>query len=436
MPGPPSYPSAPPGYPMPAYPSATHPMASGNALTDLAFGGMTPETARADGEEGPRLPIRQSRFQMFLLAGVSAVALAAAAIVVWYKVTHKGDTVPQDLVSRFKEVNLAFEPPPSPWTRDEETRGETLGSPYILVYKRDNPEAHMAFGAKDYDPRSPRESELQNGLTQALAKLLDMSTIKQSDPLEHTWMGHDVKGFTFRAQLKLGTAVQGEAYRFAYKGIGYWFLSWTGDNNIFEEMQPSFAEARRHCKLLDLRKDWKAKQSATVPFKGERLGYTILDAEGVWEEEKDESNLKYEGEAADKLLKIPPGKIKPGKKKDQLQDATLIVYVLPGTGDPITEARQFITDKRAKEVKTGGDYQIEFVEITGAPEGDPITNPVENPLPVLRLQSIVKGAKDQNRFHVISAAKIGDKIVVVHAYTSGERETLEALFIQIASSLH
>jgi hypothetical protein len=48
----------------------------------------------------------------------------------------------------------------------------------------------------------------------------------------------------------------------------------------------------------------------------------------------------------------------------------------------------------------------------------------------------VKGAKDQNRFHVISATKIGDKIVVVHAYTSGERETLEALFIQIASSLH
>lgn len=393
---------------------------------------MTPETARADGQRGPRLPVKQSRFQMFLLAGVSATALAAAAIVVWFKLTHKPEPVSQDVVARFKEVNFSFEPPPSPWSRDEDTRA-VLGSPYILVYKRDNPEAFMAFGARDYDPRSPRESELKNGLMQGLAKIIDMATLTMlTDPIERTWMGQEVKGFRFRAQLKSGPSVEGEAYRFEYKGIGYWFLSWTGDNNIFEEMQPSFAEARRHCKLLDLRKNWKAKQSAIIPFKGDKVPYTLLDAEGVWEEERDEANLKYEGEEADKLLKI-----KPGKSKDELRDATLIVYLLPGEGDPLTVAREFITEKRTKEIKAGGDYTIEFVEITGPPEGDPVTNPVDNPLPVLRLQSKVKDAGNQNRFHVISAAKIGDKIVAVHAYcTPPKREALESLFIQIASSLH
>jgi hypothetical protein len=253
------------------------------------------------------------------------------------------------------------------------------------------------------------------------------------EPLESTWMKQPVKGFLFRAQLKSGGPVQGEAYRLAYKGIGYWFLSWTGDNTIFDEMQPSFAEARRHCTLLDLRNDWKERQSATVPFKNNRIGYTLLDAEGIWEEEKDEANVKYEGETADKLLKI-----KVGKRKDELQDAQLIVYILPDSGDPLTEGRKYITDKRTKEIRAAGDYPVEFIEVTGAPEGDPILSPIENPTEVVRLLSKVKGAtKEQNRFHVISALRVGDKNVVVHAWCSADKkEKLETTLMQIAGSLH
>ena len=92
----------------------------------------------------------------------------------------------------------------------------------------------------------------------------------------------------FHAQLKTGATVDGEAYRIAAKGVGYWFLCWTGENNIFEEMQPSFAEWRKHCKLLGLRDDWREKQSSIVPFKGDHINYTLLDAEGVWEEDRDE----------------------------------------------------------------------------------------------------------------------------------------------------
>lgn len=375
---------------------------------------------------------RKSRLQSFILAGVSAVAIAACAIALWYKLTHNGESVAADSAYMFKEHNLSFEPPPSPWVRDEETRA-SLGSPYMLVYKRDNPEAHMAFGARDYDPRSPRESELQRGLMQALENLIDKNHFSLIDEkMDSSWMGQDVKGFRFRTQLKSGQAVEGEGYRLVYKGIGYWFLGWTGDN-LYEEMHHDFAEARRHCKLLDLRNDWKERQSATIPFKGDRVGYTILDCEGIWEEEKDEGNIKFEGDEADKLLKL-----KKGKNKDVVQDGNLIVYVLPDGGDPMTVAREFVTKHRKDEIKRTGDYPVDFSEVTSM-EGDQLPSPVEHPASVLRLQSKVKGAKDQNRFHVISGAKIDNKIVVVHAYcdlSRENRELLEPIFVQIASSLH
>jgi hypothetical protein len=246
-----------------------------------------------------------------------------------------------------------------------------------------------------------------------------------------------VKGFKFHAQLKDGTTVDGEACRFAYKGIGYWFLSWTGENNIYEEMKHEFAETRRHCKLLDFRKDWRERQSAIVPFKGDRVDYTIFDAEGIWEDDKD-SDLKYEGEGADKVLRIKKG-LKRGKKNDEIQDSKLVVYVLSRSGDPLEVARDHVTGLRQEEIKKGGaDYKIDFTEITVPPEGDPIPNPHDiTPAPILRLKSVVKGAANQNRLHVISAAKIEEKIVVVHAYTSLEnKEILESLLIQIAGSLH
>jgi hypothetical protein len=103
----------------------------------------------------------------------------------------------------------------------------------------------------------------------------------------------------------------------------------------------------------------------------------------------------------------------------------------------MTVARESVIARRKEEIKRGGDYQVEFVEITDPPEGDKIPSPIDNPLTVMRFKSLVKGSSTQNRFHVISAAKIDDKIVVVHVYSSlDKKDALESLFIQIASSLH
>src|SRR5581483_7435055 len=154
-----------------------------------------------------------------------------------------------------------------------------------LVYKRDNPEAVMAFGANDYQTRSPRPSELRGGLTEALGRILEPGTLNAEFPPEVAdWMGQPVKGFKFTGQLRAGPAVEGEAYAVTYKGMGYWFLAWTGEADIYQEQKAAFADTRKRFKLLDLRKDWKEKQSPVVPFKNNVLGYALLDGEGIWQE--------------------------------------------------------------------------------------------------------------------------------------------------------
>jgi hypothetical protein len=421
-------PATTPGYQQPT----GYPTAPPQPAVNPAFADMTPETARADNEEGPRLPVRESRLQTFLLVGVAAFALAGAAVAVWYKVTHKPEELPPGLASEFKELNFSFEPPPSPWKRDEDLRVK-LGSPYKLVYRRDNPEAFMAFGARDFETREPRLSELDAGLNQALDGMVEPKTLKVSDPPGNTWMGQEARAFKFRGQLKGGQVVEGEAFAVAHKGVGYWFLAWTGENEIYTEQKSAFADGRKRVKLLDRRKDWTPKQSNVVSFKGETTPYTILDADGVWRDVTDEEQLKAEDPNADKMLVL-----KFGKKKDIQQVAHVVVFVLPAAaGDPLTEGRQFVTEKRAAEVRVAGDsYMVEFKERTGPPEGEPTGNTVAATSPVVRLQSTVENAAGQSRLHVISAAKAGEKLVVVHAWCDlADRAEFEAMLVQLAGSM-
>jgi hypothetical protein len=363
---------------------------------------------------------------------VAAVALAGAGVAVWYKLAHKSEDLPPDLVLKFKEKNLAVEPAPSPWFRDEPTRVQ-LESPYMLVYKRDNPEAFIAYGARDYDTREPRASELRAGLIDALGKLLEPNTLEPSSiPAGTTWLGTGVNGFRFRGRLKTGSVVEGEAYSVSHKGIAYWFLAWTGENTIYEEQKSVFAAARDRTKLLDLRKDWKVKVSTVVAYKGDTVGYELLDADGIWRDVTTPENLKDEGAGADRLFEL-----KMGNRKNLQRVGNLIVYILPSSGDPVAQARQFVTEKRIAEVKAAGqEYKVTFKDRSEAPEGDTSGNAIDATSPVIRLQSVVEGASGQDRLHVISAAKIGEKTVIAHAWSDlTDRTTFEALFVQIAGSL-
>ena len=121
-------PAAHPARPTPV-PQAPDPQAAS------PFDEMTPETARADGETGPRLPVRSSRLQTLLLVGVAVIGLAGAGIAVWYKLTQKPEEITPDLSTNFPDRNFAFVEPPDAWSQD----GEMLGLVGVAVSPRLSP---------------------------------------------------------------------------------------------------------------------------------------------------------------------------------------------------------------------------------------------------------------------------------------------------------
>ncbi|MCE9562305.1 MAG: hypothetical protein K8U57_09645 [Planctomycetes bacterium] len=444
---PPGYPGAPPGYPppppphysatQPSYPSAPPPGYGAQAgrpaakPTNATFGDMTPDTAKADGEEGPRLPKRASKFQTQILVGVGILAMCCAGIAMWYKITHRHDNGggSNGEIYKDKDRNFSLEPPPKPWVKDEATRS-MLSSPYMYVFKREDPEAFMAFGAKDFAPSSPRPSQLDAALDQALDKLLEKDTRKKfPEEGDKTWMGQETRAYKFSGALKSGGNVEGDARAFAHKGVGYWFLSWTGEGDLYNSQKSAFADGRRRCKLLELRKDWKEKQSPTVPFKNNVVPYTILDAEGMWEEVNDEARVKAEDPKADKYLITT----KDRKKKDHQEEAECVVLLLDGSGNPLADARAHVETEANKLAEIRG--KTIFSEFTGEMQGDP-PNTVDGNAEFALLKSTNERDPGHAWFYAISAIKVGDKTVAVVAKCEfKQRAAFDTKFVQLVKSL-
>lgn len=437
---PPGYPPAPqPGYQPPGYPQHAAPPAPTYAPANrpaakplnATFGDMTPETARADGEEGPRLPLRSSKLQTYLLTGVAVFSVCAAGVAIWYKVTHRNDTGfgPGSALLKDKEKNFSLEAPPKPWVRDDDMRAK-LSAPYIHVYHRDEPEAYIAIGARDYPNSSPRPSDLDTGLDQALDKLLERDTRKKY-PMEGstTWMGQECRGYKFEGVLKGGGKVEGDARTFGHKGVAYWFVAWTGAGDQYEEQKAMFAEARRRCNLLEIRKDWKEKQSPVVPFKNTEVPYAILDAEGMWEEVTDERRIKDEDPKADKYLVT-----KKNKKRDFSDEAELVVLLLDGADNPLGAARAYVEAQANTLPDVRGKNT--FTEHTGSLEGDPTPNTVDGNAAFVLLKS--ENSLDRNHawLYAVSAIKVGGRTVAVVAKCPwNQRAAFDTKFVQIVKSL-
>jgi len=390
---------------------------------------MTPETARADGEEGPRLPVKASKLQSYILMGVGIISLCSAGVAVWYKVSHRN---PQNASSgeilKDKEKNFSLEPPPKPWFRDEDMKVK-LGSPYIHVYRREEPEAYMAFGAKDYPNSSPRPSQLDAGLEAALDKIIEKDTRKKY-PFEGdtTWMGQETRCFKFEGALKGGGKVEGDAMTFGHKGVGYWFLSWTG-SDLYPDQKVYFVEGRRRCKLLELRKTWTEKQSPVVPFKNTDIPYTILDAEGMWVEEPDEARVKAEDPKADKFLIT-----KKDRKRDVNDEAEMVVLILDGSGNPLADAKAYVEAQANKSVETRGKNT--FTEHGGVLEGDPTPNTVDGNAEYALLKSENSLDRGHAWLYAISAIQVGSKTVAVVAKCQwSQRAAFDTKFVQLVKSL-
>jgi hypothetical protein len=119
-------------------------------------------------------------------------------------------------------------------------------------------------------------------------------------------------------------------------------------------------------------------------------------------------------------------------------EAFLLVYVLPGTGEPLQVAREYVEESRRQELQAANpDLKVEFQERTEPAEGEAPPGGIDSTTPVLRLHSTVKKALGQNRLHVLSAVRVADgRVVAMHAWCNWkDRFALEQYMIQIVSTL-
>ena len=372
--------------------------------------------------------------QTVAFAVVAVALLAGVGLTIYFKVIRTPRTPGPETASRLRELNLTFEPPESPWVRDEDTRAKIPGS-VLLVYKRPDPEAYMAFGAKDYKTRSPRPSEMKEAIEGPLNALFE--NVRRNPIAGVTWLGQPATlAFEFLATSKAdGANVVGECYAVSYKGIAYWSICWAGDNDVKGQLA-AFDNTRGHFKLLDLRDQWREKESPVVPFHGHAVDYQLLDSEGIWKEPDAKDRKPTDEDPRADLLLV--GR-EPRRGRDRGEEATLVVLVLDGAGgNPLAEGRAYVELRRGEEIRAASNGQLSptFKEVTGEAEGDPPSNTVETPAPVVRLESTVPKASNQARLLVISAIRMNDKVVVVYAWCSwADRAVFEAKLIQMAGTL-
>lgn len=363
-----------------------------------------------------------------LLVVVGVALMAGVGLMVYFRINPIRSGGGGASAGEMRERNLTFDPPGAPWVQDDDTR-VLLGAPFFLVYKRENPEAYMAFGSRNYDTRNPRPSELREGLMRPLNVLFDELTTTKIEGGK--WLGEPAAAFEFRGLgKKTGQTWVGECHAVAAKGLGYWSVCWTGEGDS-KAAFAEFDETRGRFRLLTARDKWSPKEGETRPFGGHKFDYQVLDGEGIWSEPAEPKANEFDP-AGNLYLQAKEKR----KGRDTPLEAELLVLVLdPTEADPLAQGVKYVKAWRTAEVEKTPGVKLVYTERSGPPDGDP-ANPIEPTAPVARFEEKAQGASAANRLRVVSARRMGEKVVVVTAWCPwADRLVFEDRLTQIAGSL-
>ena len=112
----------------------------------------------------------------------------------------------------------------------------------------------------------------------------------------------------------------------------------------------------------------------------------------------------------------------------------MLVYILEEAGHPLDVVRKYVEKEMNKDTENRGTNT--FTKIEGEPEGEAVRDTAPANTPVLRLRSKNDRSRDHSWLIALSAIRVGDKVVGVHARCSWEqRQMFEPKFIQIVGSL-
>ncbi len=379
-----------------------------------------------------RAPRRRSEGAFPILATIGGVLLVlgliAGAVVVaaWVKTRGDGgdggDVVAGTGELRVEDKNFAYRMPGPPWERDAATQND-LGVHAFALHRTGEPEAWAALEVKDYDRQTPPEEELKDRMSKQLHRVFN--NLPEELPLEPaTWAGHEAKKCQFRGEQKgTGAVCAGECYVLGYKGLGYWFYTWSAERDA-PAVAGEFDDLRGRFRTLDERKNWSGQAVGKEVVWPSPLGkhpYRLRDKDGIWKR-PDGLDPTDEDPKADLVLRAKLG------QGDFVPQATVVVLVLSEPGDAAEVGREYVRKRNSPDPAVFGPTKI--TELPGAEGGA---------IPTTRLQVSRGGenaSKSADKFVVCAAIKVGDEVIVAEGSCEWAKRNLwEQRLAQFVGSL-
>jgi hypothetical protein len=286
----------------------------------------------------------------------------------------------------------------------------------------------------DYRNQSPTEAELRDKLSDQLRRVfLNLPEEVTLDPAK--WAGLDAKKYQFRGEHKVsGTVCTGECYLLAHKGFGYWFYTWSAERDA-SELVNQFEDLRSRFRVLDVRGASGIRPTVVeTDFVGSSANYRLTGEASVWKMPEGLSPTDEDPKADIYLRGELPGR----NKRDFPPRATLVVFVLKESGDPVDAGMKYLRKRHTLDPEVFGPTKI--TEVSGEPEGEPTRETEKSPnSSTIRLQVTPGGenaSRSAEKLVVASAIRVGDAVVVAEGTCPwSERAAWERRLIRLVGSL-
>jgi hypothetical protein len=265
---------------------------------------------------------------------------------------------------RARSGNFSFKKPPG-WQIDAEVESRMQAK---LALSRAIPRSHLALFYRDYENRSPSESEL---LDEALKKLRGyFRPLDYEDPFasatkkdnKSKLAGEPAIVVEFQGTDNDNVEMRGQCYMLTRRGYAYWFFTW-GPADDRERLEEGWDEARSHFRLLNGREGWKEKPREMVNVVGSSFPYQIDFAKDVWEKYPttdyiDRADLYLRG--FEPMIDVDSKKKVDRKYADQRADVA--VLVLPRAAD-LKAAYQAAVAHLIKHKRERESYEKTTIEL-------------------------------------------------------------------------
>jgi hypothetical protein len=254
----------------------------------------------------------------------------------------------------FRRYNCHFSFVAQPGGEWKEDKAVKIGvNANLLALRRTDPNVWLTLTAQDYETRMPRDAEIVDEAVRRLQgyfKNLEWE-LKPDDQMADQRAVH----FGFQGEVN-HVVMTGDCYLLADKGIAYWLTTWgpRGTSPSAELAREELAEARKGFQLLRERDGWTEKRPSVKTFEGEKIGYTLRDTEGLWEQWGQPKDADAD---ADMLLQ--------GKDRIEVHHADkmaqVLVLVLPKQADLATAVKVARARLDEQQRKLYPDTKVELV---------------------------------------------------------------------------